>query len=251
MTRSFVPPRQRWFLAIVLSIASIASAVIGSAGTARAAPARPAQPCGPVMFVVPGWQDGGAQKLLDPALAPEGANPVRIPYPNSANDINLYADVDAGVANLRTALYNLYVTHGCALSTKVYIVGFSLGALVAGTVLETEPPGRNIQGILFADGRRQPGESNWAGDPGGLVGHLPVPGPGGTGFRPLDGFQYPTLSLCNGPNSAGGADLICFGGTNLDSYFTSHPYYSFDVAAELRIHGEGPYPHNLRNRVIP
>ncbi|WP_411144582.1 hypothetical protein [Streptomyces sp. x-80] len=250
MTNSFVPPRRRWFLAIVLSIAGVASALVGSAGTVQAAPRR-AQPCGPVMFVVPGYQDGGAQKLLDPALAPEGANPVRIPYPNSATDINLYTDVDAGVANLRTALYNLYVTYGCDLNTKVYIVGFSLGALVAGTVLETEPPGRNIQGILFADGRRQPGESNWPGDPGGLIGHLPVPGPGGAGFRPLDGFKYPTLSLCNGPNSAGGSDLICFGGANLDSYFTSHPYYSFDVATELRIHGEGPYPHNLRNRVIP
>jgi hypothetical protein len=133
----------------------------------------------------------------------------------------------------------------------VYIVGFSLGALVAGTVLETEPPGRNIQGVLVADGRRQPDESNWPGDPGGLIGYLPVPGPGGAGFRSLDAFQYPTLSLCNGPNAAGGADLICFGGTNLDSYLTSHPYYSFDVATELSIHGEGPYPHNLRNRVIP
>lgn len=234
----------------VLSVVTLAGAIAGS-GAAQAASARPDGACGPVMFVVPGYQDGGAQKLLDPALAPGGANPVRIPYPNSAGDVNLYADVDAGVANLRTALYNLYVTYGCDLDTKVYIVGFSLGALVAGTVLETEPPGRNVQGVLFADGRRQPVESNWPGDPGGLIGHLPVPGPGGAGFRPVDSFRYPTLSLCNGPNSGGGADLICFGGTNLDSYFSSHPYYSFEVGNELNIHGEGPYPNNLRNRVIP
>jgi hypothetical protein len=251
VTRNSGPPRQRWVLAIVLSISTVASVIIGSAGPAQAAAVRPDQPCGPVMFVVPGYQDGGAQQLLDRGRAPGGADPVRIPYPNAVTDINLYADVDAGVANLRTALYNLYVTYGCDLSTKVYIVGFSLGALVAGTVLETEPPGRNIQGILFSDGRRQPVESNWPGDPGGLIGYLNVPGPGGNSFRPLDAFQYPTLSLCNGPNSGGGADLICFGGNNLDSYFSSHPFYSFDVAAELSIHGEGPYPHNLRNRVIP
>ncbi|WP_410664865.1 hypothetical protein [Amycolatopsis sp. lyj-84] len=241
--------RFRLLTTAVLSVVTLASAIAG-AGAAQAA-ARPDGACGPVMFVVPGYQDGGAFKLLDRAFSPGGADPVRIPYPNSAGDINLYADVDAGVANLRTALYNLYVTYGCDLDTKVYIVGFSLGALVAGTVLETEPPGRNIQGVLFADGRRQPVESNWPGDPGGLIGHLPVPGPGGAGFRPLDSFRYPTLSLCNGPNSGGGADLICFGGTNLDSYFNSHPFYSFDVRAELSIHGEGPYPFNLRNRVIP
>jgi hypothetical protein len=233
----------------ILGVAALLVAgLLSGTGTAQAAPA---QACGPVMFVVPGYQDGGAQKLLDRNLAPGGADPVRIPYPNAVTDINLYADVDAGVANLRTALYNLYVTYGCDLDTKVYIVGFSLGALVAGTVLETEPPGRNIQGVLFADGRRQPGGSNWPGDPGGLVGHLPVPGPGGTGFRPLDAFKYPTLSLCNGPNSGGGADVICFGGSSLDSYFSSHPYYSFDVNAELSVHGEGPYQDNLRNRVIP
>ncbi|WP_344306506.1 hypothetical protein [Fodinicola feengrottensis] len=251
MTRRLSPPRLRWGLAIVLSIATAASVTIGSAAAAQATAVRPAGACGPVMFVVPGYQDGGAFKLLDRNFSPGGADPVRIPYPNSVTDVNLYSDVDAGVANLRTALYNLYVTSGCDLSTKVYIVGFSLGALVAGTVLETEPPGRNIQGVLFSDGRRQPGESNWPGDPGGLIGYLNVPGPGGTGDRPLDGFKYPTLSLCNGPNSAGGADLICFGGNNLDSYRTSHPYYSFDVATELNIHGEGPYPYNLRNRVIP
>jgi len=251
MKKTFATASRRRILTLALSIAGITSVILGSAGAAQAVPARPARACGPVMFVVPGYQDGGAQDLLAPARAPGGANPVRIPYPNSVTDINLYADVDAGVANLRTALYNLYVTNGCDLGTKVYIVGFSLGALVAGTVLETEPPGRNVQGVLFADGRRQPGESNWPGDPGGLIGHLPVPGPGGTGFRPLDAFGYPTLSLCNGPRSAGGADVICFGGTNLDSYFSSHPFYSFNVGAELRTHGEGPYPHNLRNRVIP
>ncbi|TVT62613.1 hypothetical protein FNH05_00700 [Amycolatopsis rhizosphaerae] len=218
--------------------------------TASAAPARAANACGPIMFVIPGYQDGG-HEMLD--HAPAGANPVRIPYPNSATDINLYTDVDAGVANLRTALYNLYVKSNCDLGTKVYIAGFSLGALVAGTVLETEPPGRNIQGILFSDGRRQSQESNWPGDPGGLIGHIPVSGPGGSGLRPLDGFKYPTLSLCNGPRSAGGADGICFMSsiTDLGGYFSSHPFYSFDVADELRIHGEGPYPNNLRNRVIP
>ncbi|MBB4684043.1 hypothetical protein [Amycolatopsis jiangsuensis] len=224
-----------------------------TAAPAQAAPARTAGACGPVMFVLPGYQDGGAAKLLDPALAPEGANPVRIPYPNAAADVNLYADVDAGVANLRTALYNLYVTSQCDLSTKVYIVGFSLGALVAGTVLETEPPGRNIQGVLFSDGRRQSGESGWPGDPGGLIGHLPVPGPGGSGLRPQDGFAYPTLTLCNGPRAEGGADGICFLSTitDLSGYFSSHPFYSFDVGTELAVHGAGPYPGNLRNRVIP
>lgn len=220
------------------------------AAAASAAPARAANACGPVMFVVPGYRDGG-HEMLD--HAPPGVDPVRIPYPNAETDINLYTDVDAGVANLRTALYNLYVTSGCDLDTKVYIAGFSLGALVAGTVLETEPPGRNIQGILFSDGRRQAQESNWPGDPGGLIGHIPVPGPGGPGLRPLDGFKYPTLSLCNGPRAGGGADGICFMSTitDLGGYFSSHPFYSFDVANELNIHGEGPYPNNLRNRVIP
>ncbi|SDY05985.1 hypothetical protein SAMN05421504_104377 [Amycolatopsis xylanica] len=233
----------RWLLAIALAVACV------PVGQAQAAPAK--RPCGPVMFVVPGYQDGGAFKLLDRNFAPDGADPVRIPYPNSQADINLYADVDAGVANLRTALYNLYVTYNCDLDTKVYIVGFSLGALVAGTVLETEPPDRNIQGVLFSDGRRQSVESNQPGDPGGLIGRLPFPGPGGAGLRPLDAFRYPTLTLCNGPRSGGGADVICFGGSDLNSYFTSHPFYSFDVAGELGVHGEGPYDHNLRNRVIP
>ncbi|MFF0149470.1 hypothetical protein ATK36_6268 [Amycolatopsis sulphurea] len=242
--------KRRWRpLAAVLVLCSLFTA----GGTAVAAPARTANACGPVMFVLPGYQDGGAFNLLKPELAPNGANPVRIPFPNAQQDINLYADVDAGVANLRTALYNLYVKSNCDLNTKVYIVGFSLGALVAGTVLETEPPGRNIQGVLFSDGRRQSGESNWPGDPGGLIGKLPVPGPGGAGLRPLDGFKYPTLTLCNGPRSAGGADGICFLGNiaDLNGYFTSHPFYTFDVGAELRAHGEGPYPNNLRNRVIP
>ncbi|PWV72552.1 hypothetical protein SAMN05421630_11287 [Prauserella marina] len=252
MTTRFSSRRRRWFTAAAAAVACVATVL--TSGAAQAAPAKQAKAakaCAPVMFVVPGWQDGGAEKLLNRSFSPQGADPVRIPYPNAITDINLYHNVDVGVANLRKALYDLYVTHGCGLDTKVYIAGFSLGALVAGTVLETEPAGRNIQGILFADGRRQPVDSNVQGDPGGLVGHLPVPGPGGAGFRAHDAFKYPTLSLCNGPNSPGGADLICYGGTNLDSYFASHPFYTFEVARELNAHGEGPYPNNLRNRVIP
>ena len=241
--------RSRWRIAAaVLTLWTLVAAT--GATAASATPARPANACGPVMFVVPGYRDGG-HEMLD--HAPPGVNPVRIPYPNAESDINLYADVDTGVANLRTALYNLYVNSHCGLDTKVYLAGFSLGALVAGTVLETEPPGRNIQGILFSDGRRQSQDSNWPGDPGGLIGHLPVPGPGGSGLRPVDGFKYPTLSLCNGPNAAGHADGICFMSNigDLNGYFTSHPFYTFDVARELSVHGEGPYRNNLRNRVIP
>lgn len=245
MTTRFGARRRRWVTALALSFAAAAGLTIGPMPSAHAA-----QPCGPVMFVVPGYTDGGALGMLNAATAPEGANPVRIPYPNAQQDVNLWSNVDIGVANLRTALYNLYVTSGCDLNTRVIIAGFSEGALIAGNVLETEPPDRNIQGILLADGRRQKEESNWPGDPGGVNGYLPFPGPGG-GFRPLDSFHYPTLSLCNGPNSPNGADPVCFGGQNLQGYFSVHPFYNFDLAHELGVHGAGPYPNNLRNRVIP
>jgi pimeloyl-ACP methyl ester carboxylesterase len=188
--------------------------------------------CSATMFVVAGWQNGG----LDPMLgsAPAGYVAQEVPYPNSTAEIvNAHGDVAAGVNNLNGAVNAFY--DACGVDAPSIIVGYSLGALVAGDVLQTQPAERNIQGLVFSDARRLP-ESGYPGDPGGLEA-MPgwsavVPGEG------LRGFNNPTVSLCYHEDS------ICFG---TSPYVIGHPEYTakhtayagWNVAHELDLHGWG------------
>lgn len=74
MTTRFGARRRRWVTALALSFAAAAGLTIGPAPSAQAA-----QPCGPVLFVVPGYTDGGAAGMLNPATAPEA--PTRCAFP--------------------------------------------------------------------------------------------------------------------------------------------------------------------------
>jgi hypothetical protein len=173
------------------------------------------------MFVVGGWQNGGLGEMM--ATAPPGYEVVPIQYPNAWFDLNFQYDVDMGVGALNWAVNDFYDHCG---NPPSIIAGYSLGALVAGDVLQTQPGWRNIQGIVFSDGRRL-----WAypGDPGGAEQTFPwaIPGNG------LRGFAHPTVTLCNAP------DPVCFGGTDIPAYFTTHGAYTFNVDHELWLHGWG------------
>ena len=209
--------KSRWKL---LTALALLTAGIGVEVTS-ALPA--AATCAPRMFVVAGYQNGGLGPLA--TNPPPGYEVVNVRYPNGMWDLNFDYDVNAGVNALNFAVNDYYDHCG---NPQALIVGYSLGALVAGNVLQTQPAYRNIQGLLFSDARRLPA---YPGDPGGAEGPYPwaIPGNG------LRGFQNPTVTLCNAP------DLVCFGGPDLPSYFTAHPDYTFNPALELQIHGWGNY----------
>lgn len=201
----------------------LASALAMTAATLI--PASPASAtCAPRMFVVGGFQNGGdGGRAALRANPPPGYEVVVVEYPSAWWDLNFEYDVSVGQARLDWAVNDFYDHCG---NPQALIVGYSLGAIVAGNVLQTQPASRNIQGVLFADARRLPA---YPGDPGGAEAVYPwaIPGNG------LRGFQNPTLTLCNAP------DPVCFGGPDIPAYFTTHPAYSFDVALELGLHGWG------------
>lgn len=207
---------------------AVSSSPAGAATTAGGA-------CAPRMFVVGGWGQSDVSGLM--RTAPPGYQAVQIEYPNRLPwDPNPYFNVGSGVNNLNWAVNSYYDACG---NQPTIIVGYSLGAIVAGDVLQTQPSWRNIQGVLFSDARRLP--AYW-GDPGGLESLIPfnlaVPGDG------LRGFQNPTIELCFH------LDPICFGTwANSPNYFfplgpnqpTAHGAYSFNVSFELGLHGWGNY----------
>jgi len=207
--------RRRWPPALLAAGLLAAGLTIGTAAPAEAS-------CAPRMFVVGGFTHGGEHEMA--TSAPAGYEVVVINYPNNWWDVNFQYNVDVGQGALNWAVNDFYDHCG---NPPSIIAGYSLGALVAGNVLQTQPAHRNIQGVLFADARRLPA---YPGDPGGLEAVLPwaVPGDG------LRGFQHPTLTLCNAP------DPICFGSYDAGAYFTTHPIYNgWNVAFELGLHGWG------------
>ncbi len=221
-------------------LATLAAAVLAVAGfvTVGASPAgaaRAAGYCSPTMFVVDGW--GGTYPAALMNSAPAGYRSVHVTYPNRMPwDPDPHHNVRVGVDRLNWEVNRFHDTCG---NLPTIITGYSLGAIVAGDVLQTQPAHRNIQGVLFSDARRLPA---FPGDPGGLENLFPfnlaVPGNG------LRGFNNPTIELCFH------LDPICLGNWyNAPNYFfpmgpnqpTAHGAYSFNVAHELNLHGWGNY----------
>lgn len=222
---------KKFLAALAAAVLTVVGFTYLGASPAGAAPA--AGYCSPTMFVVAGWGQDHPAAILN--SAPAGYRSVNITYPNQMPwDPNPFHNVQVGVDQLNWQVNQLYDTCG---NIPVIITGYSLGAIVAGDVLQTQPAHRNIQGVLFSDARRLPA---YPGDPGGLEALFPfnlaVPGDG------LRGFNHPTLQLCFH------LDPICVGTwQNAPNYFfpmgpdqpTAHGAYSFDVAFELGLHGWG------------
>lgn len=212
------------FVKLMKALASVISLISVSTGLVVLSADPSAASCAPRMFVVGGFQNGGLGEMM--GSAPPGYEVVSIAYPNNAWDLNFQHDVNVGVDALNWAVNDFYDHCG---NPDAIIAGYSLGAIIAGDVLQTQPAYRNIQGIVFADARRLPA---YPGDPGGAEAAAPwaIPGNG------LRGFQNPTLTLCNAP------DPVCFGGTDIPAYFTTHPAYNgWNIRFELDLHGWGNY----------
>jgi len=182
------------------------------------------------MFVVPGWRNGAVNEMS--GSAPGGYRVQVITYPNDAPaeqfPFRVAGDVQVGVDTLNWEVNQFYDACG---NQPTIIAGYSMGALVAGNVLQTQPEYRDIQGIVFSDGRRLPA---FDGDPGGAEafhGAL-IPGDG------LRGFSQPTVTICNR------LDSVCFGTPDpvatVNNYLGHHTNYAgWNVAHELGLHGWG------------